>query len=213
MQRTLHDIDIRRGAYGLYRLCPNLFSRKLKLNKLLVGGANRYSAATHARLTGDLLRPSTPVAASAHAEFLRAYREVGDAVFRSERFELTAYYRWARECLNLYGRYFSHTAVQDIVHKAKSFARMFDGERLNVQDRHESCAGAAVEVRRIKFSDCYEIVDGHHRLSLAVVQGLREYPCSVLPTEGALTPMQELVMDCEWMFGKRSLCQPISMPE
>jgi SAM-dependent methyltransferase len=208
-----NDVDIRRGAYGLYRLCPDLFTRKLKLDQLLVGGANRYSAATHARLTGDLRRPSTPIAASAHAELLRAYRKIGDAIFRPEQFELTAYYKWARECMKLYGRYFSHTAPQDIVHKARSFARMFEGGRSSVQDRHESRAGAAVEVRRVKFSDCYEIVDGHHRLSLAVVQGLHHYPCSILPTEGALTPMQELVMDCEWMFGKRSLCQPISAPE
>jgi len=208
-----YDIDIRRGAYGLYRLCPYLFTRKLKLDHLLVGGASRYSAATHARLTGDLRRPSTPIAVSAHAELLRAYREIGDDIFRPEQFELTKYYKWARECIELYGRYFSHTAPQDIMHKARSFARMFDGERSSVQDRHESRAETTVEVRQIKFSDCYEIVDGHHRLSLAVVQGLREYPCSILPTEGALTPMQELVMDCEWMLGKRTLCQPIATPE
>jgi 2-polyprenyl-3-methyl-5-hydroxy-6-metoxy-1,4-benzoquinol methylase len=206
-------VDIRRVAYGLYRSCPNLFVRKLKLSKLLVGGVNRYSAATHARLTGDLRRPSTPVAASAHAEFLRAYREIGDAIFQPEQFAATSYYKWALECIELYGRYFSHTDAQDIVHKAKSFARMFDGERSGTHDRHESREGAAVEVRRIKFSDCHEIVDGHHRLSIAVVRGLDEYPCCILPTEGALTPMQELVMDCEWMFGKRSLFQPISAPE
>jgi Methyltransferase domain len=209
-----HDaVRSQRLAYGLYRLRPRLFVRKLKLGKLLVGGVNRYSAATHARLTGDLLRPSTPVAASPHAEFLRAYREIGDSVFDPEQFASTSYYRWALECIKLYGRYFSYTDARDIVHKAKSFARMFDGERSGGHDRHQSREGAAVEVRRIKFSDCYEVVDGHHRLAVAVMRGLDEYPCSVLPTEGALTPMQELVMDSEWMFGKRRLFQPILVPE
>ena len=90
---------------------------------------------------------------------------------------------------------------------------MLDGDRSSVYHRHEGRVGAPVEVRRIKFSDCYEIVDGHHRLSIAAINGLDEYPCSILPTEGALTPMQELVMDCEWMFAKRHLSQPIATPE
>ena len=207
------DVHIRRVAYGLYRSYPTLFVRKLKLSKLLVGGVNRYSAATHARLTGDLHRPSTPVASSAHADFLRTYRQIGDSIFQPEQFATTLYYKWALECIKLYGRYFSCTEAHDIVHKARSFAGMLDGERSSVYDRHESRAGASVEVRRIKFSDCYEIVDGHHRLSIAAIDGLEEYPCSILPTEGALTPTQELVMDCEWMFAKRRLSQPIAAPE
>jgi hypothetical protein len=162
MHNPFHHRDvIRRAVYGLYRSCPNLFVRKLKLSKLLVGGANRYSAATHARLTGDLRRPSTPVVASAHAEFLRAYREIGNAIYQPKQFAATSYYRWALECINLYGRYFSYADTQDIVRKARGFARMFDGERPSAHGKHESRAGAAVEVRQIKFSDCYEIVDGH----------------------------------------------------
>jgi SAM-dependent methyltransferase len=206
------DLHFRRLAYAVYRVKPGLFVQKLRLGKLLVGGLNRRSAATHARLTGDLRRPSTAIADSAYVQFLKTYRQIGDAIFQPDQFAATSYVSQALQGVELYGRYCSHVDADGITQKARRFARMLDGEYLSAHDKHESRAGAA-EVRRIKFSDCYEVVDGHHRLALAVMRGLDKYPCSILPTEGALTPLQQLVMDSVWMFGKRRLCQPISAPE
>jgi hypothetical protein len=68
-------------------------------------------------------------------------------------------------------------------------------------------------VKRIRFSDCYEVLDGHHRLALAVVNGVDTHLCSIMPTEGGLTPMQLMVMDSIWFFGKGQLCQPLPFPE
>ena len=42
----------------------------LPINKLLMGGENDCSGAEFARLTGDLLRPSTPICPLAAVEFL-----------------------------------------------------------------------------------------------------------------------------------------------
>jgi 2-polyprenyl-3-methyl-5-hydroxy-6-metoxy-1,4-benzoquinol methylase len=195
----------------VYRIKPNLFVRRLKLGKLLRGGDLR-SGLTFARLSGDFLGPATLVTASPHVQFLRTYSEIGDAIFQPDRFAETAYCKYALRCIALYGRFFSYTDVDGILQRAKIFARMLDGA-CSPAYRHQSRPGAPVEVRRIKFSDCYEVIDGLHRLAVAAVRGLDSYPCAVLPTEGALTPMQLLVMDSVWMTGRCRLVQPISAPE
>src|SRR5437899_2483041 len=89
---------------------------------------------------------------------------------------------------------------------------MFEGLPSSA-DPCQSPPGAPVEVRRIKYSDCYEVIDGLHRLAMAAVRGADEHPCAVLPGESALTPMQSLVMDSIWLTGESSLLQPIGSHE
>ena len=202
----------RRIAYMVYRTTPALFVRKLKLKKLLIGGA-QYSRLTCARLSGNLLAPSTPVAASPHAQFLRTYREIGDSIFQPKIFAATSYCKYVFKCIEIYGNYFSHTDIEGVLQQARSFTAMYDGLSGPPCDLHHSQPGAAPEVMRIKYSDCYEVFDGHHRLAIAAVRGLDEYPCAILPTDKVLTPMQLMVMDSVWLTGKCRLSQPVPIPE
>jgi hypothetical protein len=160
-----------------------------------------------------LLVPSTPVADSPHAQFLRTYREIGDAVFELDRFAATAYCKYALRCIELYGRFFSHTDLQGVLQRAKCFVALYNGASYSLEDRHQSLPNAPVEVSRIKYSDCYEVIDGHHRLAVATMRGLDEYPCAILPTDGVVTPMQLLVMDSIWYRGQCRIFQPIPVPE
>jgi 2-polyprenyl-3-methyl-5-hydroxy-6-metoxy-1,4-benzoquinol methylase len=194
-----------------YHIRPTLFVRRLRLEKLLMGG-DLHSGLTYALLSGDLLAPATPVATSPHVQFLRTYREIGDSIFQPDQFAATSYCKYALKCIELYGRFFSYTDADGVLMRARLFARMLDGVSSPAYS-HQSRPGAPVEVRRIQFSDCYEVIDGHHRLAVAVVRGLDSYPCAVLPAEGALTPMQLLVLDSIWLTGRCRLLQPISAPE
>lgn len=208
---SIRSPSFRRLAYLVYRSVPSLFVRKIKLGKLLLGGA--HSGITDARISGNLLVPSTPVADSPHAQFLRTYREIGDAVFELDRFVATAYCKYALRCIELYGRFFSHTDLQGVLQRARRFVALYNGAAYSLEDRHQSLPNAPVEVSRIKYSDCYEVIDGHHRLAVATMRGLDEYSCAILPTDGVLTPMQLMVMDSIWFRGQRRIFQPIPVPE
>lgn len=202
----------RRIAYMLYHTAPALFVRRIKLEKLLIGGA-QYSRLTYARLSGDLREPSIPVLASPHAQFLRTYREIGDSIFQPDLFAATSYCKYVFKCIELYGNYFSHTDIEGVLQQAKSFVGMYNGLSGPPCDEHHSRPGAPPAVMRIRYSDCYEVFDGHHRLAVAAVRGLDEYPCAILPTDGVLTPMQLMVMDSVWLHGKCRLSQPVPVPE
>jgi hypothetical protein len=110
---------------------PALFLKEIELGKLLMGGEAGYSSASYARITGDLLRPSRPIAESPHVELLKAYRASGEDVFLPERFEATSYYKNAAMCIELYGHYFDAKDPKDIIKKARNFCDLLHGNRSN----------------------------------------------------------------------------------
>jgi 2-polyprenyl-3-methyl-5-hydroxy-6-metoxy-1,4-benzoquinol methylase len=198
---------------GLPKKYPRLFLREIELGKLLIGGEAGYSSASYARITGDLLRPSRPIAESPHVELLKAYRASGQDVFLPERLEATAYYKNAARCIELYGHYFDAKDPKEIVQKARKFCEMFDG---TVSDKHEAGVngtGSPVVVRRIAFSDCHEILEGQHRLAVASVKGAGKYECLVQPSAPVFTPIQQMIMDSNWTMGRLEVYQPIATPE
>ena len=207
------DLRMRRAAYALYKWKPALFARTISIDRLLVGGVERKSAATHARLLNSPRLPSTPISDSACAKLLNDYCARGDAILHPDLFTATAYWQHALACIRQYGHYCSHTDLAGVTEKARRFIEMFEGIRLDSANPHESRAGSLVEVRRIAHSRCFEILDGHHRLAIAWKKGQTHFRCAVLPTEPSLTPMQIMVMDSLWMFGKRRLLQPLPCPE
>jgi SAM-dependent methyltransferase len=202
-----------RFARRLFYKFPSLFVRDLPLSKLLMGGEHRRAAANYARLTGDLLRPSTPVGLSPHADFLRDYREFGDEVLRPERFALTRYWRNAQKCIDLFGQYFSATTIDGVLERATAFAHALKNGDAAFRSAGGTAFGMPVKVSRIKYSDCFEVVDGNHRLALASARGAERYPCAILPVDPVLTPVQQMIMDSSWTNEQCLLYQPLGLPE
>ncbi len=192
---------------------PNLFLKEIELEKLLMGGEAGYSSASYARITGDLLRPSRPIAESHYVQLLKTYRARGQDVFLPERLEATSYYKNAARCIELYGHYFDVKDPKDIVKQARKFCDMFDGD---VSDKHHAGVNGTrspVVVRRIAYSDCYEIVQGQQGLAIASVKEVSKYECLVQPSAPVLTPIQQMVMDSNWTMGRPEVYQPIATPE
>jgi SAM-dependent methyltransferase len=198
---------------GILRKCPRLFLKELELSRLLIGGEHAVPSAIYARLIGDLMRPSRPILESPHVQLLRAYREEGDGVFAPGRFEATAYYQNAARCIELYGDYFAAKHPRDLVGKARKFCYMSDGTMYSEHHETESAPGSHVRVRHISYSDCYEILDGHHRLASACINGMKKYKCLVDPFKTVFTPLQQMVVDANWPSERREIHQPIPAPE
>lgn len=207
---------------------PALFLKEIELGKLLMGGVAGFSSASYARLTGDLLWPSRPITESPHVQLLKEYRASGEDVFLPHRIKAISYYKNAVRCIELYGNYFSVQSPEEIVGLAREFCHMLDGKvngKINskvdgngngkVLDNlaGENGLKSEVVVRRIKFSDCYEIVEGEHRLAVAAVSGLGSYECAVQTSAPELTPIQQMVIDSNWTRGRCHIYQPIPAPE
>lgn len=166
------------------------------LDKLLLGpqNARRHTAAEFAAATGDLLWPSTPVTEGPHVELLRlaAGRELTDADILA-----SPYGRMARQAIRAHGAYFDATDDAGVVAVARRFLAGDPGDRPE-----------PLLVAPIRGSDCYQLLDGHHRAARAAVGGARtvEVTAKWAPVT---TPLQDLLTEMTWLDGDRQLYQPL----
>ncbi len=69
-----------------------------------------------------------------------------------------------------------------------------------------------VLVAPIRDSDCYQVLDGHHRLALLAHQGAESAAVKVKRVP-VTTPLQDLLGQMTWIGGKKELYQPLDAPE
>lgn len=200
--------------YNFY--CEN--KNKLKqinvpISKLLRGGENGIRAAKYAELTNNFLRPSTSVYNGPHLKFLQLYEQIGDNILQNDILQTTDYYKNALECMNLTGSYF-YDIPEKIKVLAERFIKQHKGEKLNLPEQPgQSSYNQPVWVRPIKFSSCYEIIDGNHRIARAIMRGEDYIKVFVYEKEAVLTPLQQLLLDCLWINKQKWLYQPVNADE
>jgi hypothetical protein len=185
------------------------------IDRLLLGEQNQVPAAEFARRSGDLLWPSTRVADGPHADLLRR-AEAGPLT--DEEILATPYARMARATIAVTGQYFAASDEAGIVAVARRFleggAGDGAGERAGEGQRmpHQSREGDPVRVAPILHSDCFQLVDGHHRAAVLAVAGAEVMPVTVRRV-AVTTPLQDLLEQMSWTGGERELYQPVASPE
>jgi hypothetical protein len=182
------------------------------VDRLLLGAQNarHYSAAGFAEQLGDLMWPSTPVADGPHVGLLRLADERGDDLTDAEILD-SPYGVMAAACIRAQGRYFGATDLAGVVSVARSFIARHRGRPSAVGEGH-SRPGDPILVAPIKGSDHHQVLDGHHRVALAIARGDRTVRVTAkwLPVT---TPLQDLLIRMSWLDGDRQLYQPLPGPE
>lgn len=183
-------------------------------HNILMGGENGDSAEEFALKSGEILRPSQRIKHSPHIDFLKKYILIGDDIFKEEIFMHTLYCRNAMCCIEIYGNYFSHTTVSGVIKRAKHFISMYKNEGpVEKIAPQETPAGQPILLRKISMSDCYELIDGHHRCAIAMIRGQTTLACHIQDTTPVLTPIQKKVLLSSWTDNEPILYQPINLPE
>ncbi|WP_110206241.1 hypothetical protein [Nocardioides daejeonensis] len=211
-RRTPMPRGIREGLRERLTWQPQLLV--VPIDRLLLGGQNKLSAADYARASGDLLWPSRRVTDGPHAELLRVarMRPITDVEILG-----SSYADLARTCIDLSGQYFSAADNVGIVAVARDWLREVgiapagsgDGQR---GDDHRTAAGRPIEVAPIRDSSCYQVIDGHHRIATAAAQGIDRIAVRV-KRWSVDTPLQEMLRAMSWIGGEPLLYQPIEAPE
>jgi O-antigen/teichoic acid export membrane protein len=208
-----HVSRIRRSYKGLM-LKMRLVS--IPVEACLRGGDNGVPAATFARIIGDTRRASLHISEWPQVKLLRDYDKFGERLWEPEIFAQTAYYQNAVLNINLFGQYFDAVEPAQIQWGARRFAYAYRGLDESsfpkdipdyIRDPYEFVA-----VHPIKNSACYQVSEGHHRLAMAYVKGVRTISGLILK-DPVTTPLQDLLLDFSWLKGRRELYQPIDSPE
>ncbi|MCR1783706.1 class I SAM-dependent methyltransferase [Nocardioides carbamazepini] len=195
--------------------------RDVPVAKLLLGGQNGMTATEFAAAMEDPLWPSRRVADGPHAGLIAlAAREGG---LTDAQLLATPYARMARTCIRRTGRYFGADDAAGVVAQARAFLAAGDAVvDVDAEDDAEvgtpspgdlhSPPGQPVLVVPIAHSDCYQVLDGHHRVAQAAAVGAVTVPVRVRRGE-VTTPLQDLLGRMSWLDGGRQLYQPVGSPE
>jgi hypothetical protein len=183
------------------------WSSVVSTDRLLLGLQNGTPAAEFAARFDDPMWPSTRVADGPHARLLRMseQRELSDSDILASDYALLG-----RRCIELRGFFFWATDDGGIVEVARNFIARYRGAPAGPPRAHQSAADSPLRVAPIADSDCFQALDGHHRLALAIVKGARQAAVRQkwVPVR---TPLQQLV---ERAAGRgHELAQPVDAPE
>ena len=180
---------------------------EVRIDRLLLGLQNGTPAAEFAARFDDPLWPSTRVADGPHVGLLRLSegRELSDDDILASDYAVLG-----RRCIELRGFFFWATDDAGIAEVARNFIAGYrDGPAGRPPRAHQSAAHSPIRVAPIADSDCFQALDGHHRLALAVVRG--EAWATVrqkwIPVR---TPLQRLVLAAS---DGHELAQPVDAPE
>ena len=198
----------------LYQFVPwRPWTVQVSADRLLLGAQNSLSAAEFATRSDNLLWASTRVSDGPHAALLRQAAASPD--LSDDEILEGPYGQFAHMVIRLTGNFFSARDDAGIVAVARDYiARSGDAESGGGTGDTTGRSLPRTEIRAtpIKNSDCYQVIDGHHRVAAAVFRG--ETSIVVRPSWLQLTtPLQDTLDDMTWIGGQRELYQPLDYPE
>ncbi len=199
-----------RGSMRKHTFVP--WTKEVPVAKLLLGCQGDLPGSQFATRTKDLMWTSRRVADGPHAQLLRLASAKGASGLTDREILDSPYGILGERCVAECGEFFGASEPQQIVAVARAFIGRYNGEPQANTFRHQSPHGATIAVARIRHSDYYQIIDGHHRgaaLAAADVKRVR-VRTRLLPTT---TAMQGLLTRMSWIDGRRELYQPLPAPE
>lgn len=177
------------------------------MDRLLLGGENGLTGADYAELTDQPMRTSTPIGESGYVKLLE---KAGSEGGLGEWFLDSEYLANGRLCVEATGHYFGAVDDEGITRRALSYVSPETKSGQPIQSG--SPVGQSIRVRPIRRSEYFEIVDGHHRLAQAWVEGRREIEVDVQRGSSS-TALQELLNGMSWIDGQAELYQPVAAPD
>lgn len=165
-------------------------------------------------MIGDLRRASRPISEWPHVKLLRLYDSIDEQIWDRKAFEKTEYYQNAILNIEIFGNYHGAIIPDQVQWGARRFVAAYRGlEILPLQEGERYVRDSEeIAVNPVKDSACYQVTEGHHRLAVAYMKGVREVQGLILQPP-VTTPLQDLLHDVLWLKGRRELYQPIDSPE
>jgi hypothetical protein len=100
--------------------------KEIDLRRTLSYGEAGHDAGRWAELTGNMQRASLLLADSPHVKFLEQYLAMGETLVLGKKFEDTAYFKNAMECVKITGNYHGQSTVEGIMAQARLFITLYE---------------------------------------------------------------------------------------
>ncbi len=97
---------------------------------------------------------------------------------------------------------------------AERFVRLFEHRNVaHLSDEGHSKDGEFIQLAPIRDSDCYQLIQGNHRVAFALANGETHIEAEIDSKRTESTPIQFLLDNLQWEQGEKVLYQPLPCPE
>ena len=180
-------------------------------HNLLLGGWNGMSGFDFAMRSAKHLDPSTRLEDSFYDELLTSYNTDGGAALSEETIRSSGYFQRISLAARMSGHYRGVNDDEGLVQVTREYLDRYRGEPIKYRPGR-SRPGTLPRVRRISGSEYFSVLDGHHRLAMAMHRGAKELEVVVAPGS-TTTYLQKLLLEMSWLDGSRRIYQPVEFPE
>jgi hypothetical protein len=180
-------------------------------HNLLLGGWNGMSGFDFAMRAAKHLDPSTRLEDSFYDELLTSYDTDEAAALSDETIRSSGYFQRISLAARMSGHYRGVNDDEGLVQVTREYLDRYRGAPIKYRPGR-SRPGTLPRVRRITGSDYFSVLDGHHRLAMAMHRGAEELEVVVAPGS-TTTYLQKLLLEMSWLDGSRRLYQPVEFPE
>jgi hypothetical protein len=219
-------VFVKRNSAGMYarkklqwlRLaCAQKYKRpeRIPIDKLLIGQQAGYPLELWIAVSGETERMSQPVALSPYVQFLLAIKDKPERLNDDSFLKETSYFRMAMLCMEHTGHFMGADNQEHLFTWMRDFYRYATAQHSSdkvsaFQQKGHSPQGSPVMVAGIKHSDCYEIIDGHHRIAAAYINGQHQIDAIVAQKKWSV--LQKLLLEVN-QINDIELYQPVDRLE
>lgn len=207
-------------------LCVGIFEKKYKkhfetveIEKILVGQQSGTPLDDWVELTNEFNRVSMSLVDSPYVNFLKAV-DCDETILNDyNRLSVTSYYKMSEIVINEHGNYFGAKNSEELEIVMNDYYKFYknyisnnngDGHEFYSQDCH-SKTDEPIMLNKIKQSDCYEVVDGHHRLAIKYLKGEKKIRALIVNEKHSY--LQKIILAGRQTHGDCELYQPINRNE
>ncbi len=161
-------------------------SQKVEISKILIGQQGGLPLKDWLDLTNEKDRLSCPITNSPYVSFLSEVSKNESLLDSSFYLENCKYFKMGLKCILATGHYLGAHNSLELKKWMVNFYKRFKykkegkGELDNLSETNQPIKTNLPVLSKIKKSDCYEIIDGHHRAAIAFMLGEKKIYAHVI---------------------------------
>jgi hypothetical protein len=181
--------------------------RNVEFRKLLIGQQSGIEFENWIQMTDEYSRISTPIIDSPYVKLLKLLDQKPEMLNNDELLRQTDYYKMCEVCIKATGNYMEARDDNGIIEQIKKFYLAYinyknDDLSSDYWDRFKHSSHSSIsehiKVHKILKSDCYEIIDGHHRSAINFMKGSSSVKVEILGSK--FSYLQKLILSSTWIY-------------
>lgn len=148
----------------------------VKISRILIGQQSGFPLEQWINLSKEYSRISRPITESPYVTFLKEIKKNERKLTDNRYLEQSDYFKMGLKCVQTIGEFMGAKNKEELKEWMKDYYKLYKNRNSNEPLKFKKIRGhskhsSPIKLNKIKFSNCYEIIDGHHRIAIEYLSG------------------------------------------